>query len=52
MDISYLCEICVENECLLCELGNPCLGCGDYDKENNKCLSNGGCAGTDKSDMV
>jgi hypothetical protein len=22
---------------------NPCYGCMDYDKFNDKCLSNGGC---------
>lgn len=41
------CEICQEMgyyDCKFCSLGNPCLGCKDYDIDNDKCKSNGGCA--------
>lgn len=41
------CEYCQEYndkpDCKRCTLGNPCLGCLDYDLENDKCLSNGEC---------
>ena len=40
------CDICqyagVDN-CKYCNLGNPCLGCEDYDVENDTCKSKGGC---------
>ena len=42
-----ICEICKEyrgNDCKYCQLGNPCLGCADYDIENDTCKSNGACA--------
>lgn len=41
------CEICAEmgcDDCANCYLGNPCIGCADYDRVNNTCMSNGGCA--------
>lgn len=41
------CEICHETgdyNCGYCDLGNPCLGCDDYDIENDECKSDGGCA--------
>lgn len=31
--------------CRYCALGNPCLGCADYDIENDACTSKGGCGG-------
>lgn len=40
------CEICEEmggNDCMRCPLGNPCLGCDDYDEEYETCMSLGGC---------
>lgn len=40
------CEICEEigcNDCQNCYLGNPCIGCDDYDRETNTCKSKGGC---------
>lgn len=41
------CDICEEmgnaNNCKHCSLGNPCLGCSDYDERNDVCISNGGC---------
>ena len=42
-----ICEICKEyrgNDCKYCQLGNPCLGCADYDIENDACKSEGTCA--------
>ena len=42
------CDICAEmgcDDCMHCYLGNPCLGCDDYDQEHNTCKSNGGCGG-------
>lgn len=41
------CDICEEmgcKNCISCYLGNPCLGCEDYDKRSGTCKSNGGCA--------
>ena len=35
-----ICEICKEyrgNDCKCCQLGNPCLGCADYDIDNDMC---------------
>ena len=40
------CDICEEmgcKDCRYCSLGNPCLGCEEYDIEHDKCTSNGGC---------
>lgn len=42
----YPCDICKEIgdcNCRYCELGNPCIGCGDYDEANDVCKSNGAC---------
>ena len=42
-----VCEKCAEmgiENCKYCSFGNPCLGCEDYDIENDTCKSNGGCA--------
>ena len=47
------CDICEEmgvNDCQHCSLGNPCLGCVDYDEDNDTCKSNGGCAERGESD--
>ena len=40
-----LCDFCMSDECdcIMCKLGNPCLGCEDYDQINYVCKSNGGC---------
>lgn len=43
------CESCYEQgimNCKYCALGNPCMGCADYDIENNTCTSKGACADT------
>ena len=40
------CDICEEmglKDCLHCYLGNPCIGCTEYDEKNDICKSNGGC---------
>ena len=40
------CEICEEMgtaDCQRCYLGNPCIGCGDYDEASDTCKSDGGC---------
>lgn len=29
--------------CRYCALGNPCIGCDDYDIENDTCTSEGAC---------
>lgn len=45
----FVCDVCEEMDepdCRLCPLGNPCLDCMDYDKENDVCKSNGACAGS------
>lgn len=45
--ISQPCLQCIESgysDCMICPLGNPCLGCEDYDQINHTCKSNGGCA--------
>lgn len=41
-----MCDICEEmglKDCMNCWIGNPCLGCLDYDEHTQKCRSNGGC---------
>ena len=46
-DIGQLCFQCADlgdDDCKMCPLGNPCLNCEDYDKVNDICKSNGGCA--------
>lgn len=43
----HLCDICRETgqeNCIHCSMGNPCLGCSDYDEEKDKCRSDGACA--------
>lgn len=50
MDIGNLCELCEEfgdHDCMLCDFGNPCIGCTDYDLVNDYCKSNGACADSD-----
>ena len=40
------CDICREmgtDDCKSCHLGNPCLGCTDYDEVKDCCTSNGAC---------
>lgn len=44
------CELCYGYEdldckyrCKYCYLGNPCIGCADYDIENDTCTSEGAC---------
>lgn len=43
------CDFCEVNNCQHCSLGNPCLGCDDYDEENDTCKSYGGCKSSDNS---
>lgn len=42
--ISNSCDFCIDKNCMMYPCGNPCLGCEDYDSENDTCKSNGGCA--------
>lgn len=42
----FTCDYCQEVgecDCHHCYLGNPCIGCEDYDQEKDACKSNGGC---------
>lgn len=51
MDIGDLCELCEEcgdHDCKCCSLGNPCIGCTDYDSVNDTCKSKGACGDQDK----
>lgn len=41
--MAYICLYCEEPNCIACSYGNPCLGCSDYDRENDACRSSGGC---------
>lgn len=43
MDIGDICLYCEEHNCMACREGNPCLGFSDYDRDNDTCISNGGC---------
>lgn len=45
IDKTTVCDFCMSDECdcIMCQLGNPCLGCEDYDQINHVCKSNGGC---------
>lgn len=43
MDYAELCDFCYEKDCTMCSLGNPCLGCSDYDIVNDVCITKGGC---------
>jgi len=47
-----VCDFCISDECdcIMCKLGNPCLGCEDYDQINDVCKSNGGCAPERRTD--
>lgn len=47
----YTCEYCTF-DCRYCPLGNPCLGCADYDPETDTCTSNGACGDLDKNMKV
>ena len=50
MEIADICEyICEEHNCMNCYLGNPCIGCADYDEDTDTCKSDGGC-GKDRAD--
>lgn len=49
-DISNSCDFCIDKNCMTCPCGNPCLGCEDYDNENDTCKSNGGCASERRTD--
>ena len=44
-----ICDRCEEYgacDCQHCDLGNPCIGCTDYDEKNDICKSDGGCGKT------
>ena len=46
------CDVCEEmgcKDCINCPQGNPCIDCDDYDRQNDRCKSNGGCAELDQS---
>lgn len=48
----FVCDVCEEQgevDCIHCKLGNPCIGCTDYDEKNDICKSNGGCGKADNS---
>ena len=41
-----ICDRCEEYgacDCQHCDLGNPCIGCTDYDEASDTCRSNGAC---------
>ena len=42
------CELCEDHNCKHCNLGNPCIGCDDYDMLNDTCTSEGACGDPDK----
>lgn len=47
------CDVCEEmgcKDCQNCYLGNPCLGCKDYDSLTHQCISNGACADVERED--
>ena len=47
MELADICDECENwgvDVCKLCYLGNPCLGCEDYDEEKDTCKSKGGCS--------
>lgn len=43
MNICEECEQAGIENCKFCSFGNPCLGCEDYDAENDRCTSAGAC---------
>lgn len=52
MDKEYPCDYCHDIDCMNCDFGNPCLGCKDYDRERDRCKSNGGCGeGSEDGEM-
>ena len=53
-NIGDICDYCFDEErdCKMCSLGNPCLNCEDYDKVNDTCKSNGGCAPERRTDEM
>ena len=48
--MAYICLCCESPNCIACSYGNSCLGCEDYDRENDTCRSNGGCGGETKEE--
>lgn len=42
-DLGDICERCEDRDCEVCGLGNPCLGCEDYDANLKTCTSHGAC---------
>ncbi len=48
MDPCELCEEYGDQDCKHCYLGNPCIGCDDYDYVNDTCKSSGACGDPDK----
>ena len=44
VQLCFQCADLGDANCMMCPLGNPCLGCEDYDQINHVCKSNGGCA--------
>lgn len=48
--MNNICELCKEYGdcgCKRCNLGNPCIGCADYDETHDLCKSNGACGDPD-----
>ena len=48
MDTCELCREYGDHDCKRCNLGNPCIGCADYDMWNDTCRSKGACGDPDK----
>lgn len=48
MNLCDLCEEYGDHDCKHCNLGNPCIGCSDYDMLNDTCTSEGACGDPDK----
>ena len=49
MDACELCKEYGDHDCKRCNLGNPCIGCADYDMWNDICKSNGACGSSHKN---
>ena len=50
MDVCWTCRETGQEDCIHCSMGNPCLGCPDYDEERDSCRSDGACAEGGKYD--
>lgn len=52
VQLCYQCADLGDDDCKMCPLGNPCLGCEDYDQINHVCKSNGGCTPEKRMDEI